>query len=367
MMHWVSELSGEVPVDVGNGPETIVSRHKYASGNVLAEGYLVRKLEEFGYDPVVQAFSGTGNNILAVRTGVVHPEEAVILCAHFDAMPGGHMAAPGADDNGSGCAAVLEAARLFRDIEFAYTVVFAFWDEEEQGLVGSRHYAAGMAANDAVIRGVVNMDMIAYDGNGDTKARIHVRPVASSSELADSLFAVRSHYDIGLDLVRTEPGAGYSDHASFWNEGYGAILVMEEFGADGNPFYHTPNDRISHFDVSYYEKLAKLSVATVATVAEPVGVVQGIGATELSFMLQAWPNPSSMATTIWLDMPVAGEVRLDILDAMGREVLRLHGGTLAQGRHAFDVPLMDVPAGTYLVIVRGAGLMPGTLRVVRVP
>jgi len=369
MMLWVDELSGELPIDVGNGPELIVSRHKFSPGNAVAEQYLTRKLEQFGYEPVIQTFSATGNNILATKVGTLYPDEIVILCAHYDAMPAGNLAAPAADDDGSGCAAVLEAARLLRNTDFAYTIVFALWDEEEQGLVGARFYAGGMAANDALIRGVINMDAIAYDGNADTKARIHTRPIANSIELADSVFAMREHYNIDLDLILTNPGATYSDHAAFWTEGYGAILVIEEFGADGNPFYHTPNDRSIHFDVPYYEKLAKLSIATMATIAEPTGVFQHVETVPVAqtFGLQAWPNPSATASTVWIDVPRSGAVTVHLFDAMGRAVYEIHNGPLPRGRHAFEVPMARMPSGTYVALAQGPGLAPQSLRLVRTP
>lgn len=369
MMLWVDELSGELPVNVGNGPELIVSRHKFSAGNAIAELYLTQKLEQFGYEPVIQTFSATGNNILATKVGTLYPDEVVLLCAHYDAMPAGNLAAPAADDDGSGCAAVLEAARLLRETEFAYTIVFALWDEEEQGLLGAKFYAGGMAANDALIRGVINMDAIAYDGNADTKARIHTRPIANSIELADTVLAMREHYNIDLDLILTNPGASYSDHAAFWTEGYGAILVIEEFGADGNPFYHTPNDRSMHFDVPYYEKLAKLSIATMATIAEPTGIFQQVETVPVAqaFGLQAWPNPSATASTVWLDVPMSGAVTVQLFDAMGRAVYEIHNGPLFRGRHAFQIPMASMPPGTYVALAQGLGLAAQSLRLVRTP
>ncbi len=369
MMLWVNELTGELPIDVGNGPELIFSRHKFSTGNALARAYLVQKLEQFGYEPEIQTFSSSGENILAIKEGSLYPDQVVILCAHYDSMPAGGAAAPGADDDGSGCGAVLEAARLLRDTDFAYTIVFALWDEEEQGLIGAKYYAGGMAANGKLIRAVVNMDAIAYDGNADTKARIHTRPIANSNEIADTLFAARQHYNIDLDLILTSPGAAYSDHAAFWTEGYGAILVIQEFGADSNPFYHTSNDRSMHFDVPYYEKLAKLSIATMATLAEPIGVFQTVQepVSMHSFGLQAWPNPTNGSTTIWLDVPQNGMVQVQLFDAMGRMVQLIHHGTLTRGRHSFEVPLSAFVAGSYVALAQGAGLQPLTLRLVRTP
>ena len=369
MLHYVNELSGEQPVDLGSGPVTITSRHTNNPGNALAQAYLQQKLVQFGYAPEIQTFSATGKNILVTKTGTEFPDELVIFCAHYDAMPAGILAAPAADDDGSGVAAVLELARLIRDIPFQYTIVFALWDEEEQGKVGSEFYAGVMAANDAVIKGVVNMDAIAYDGNGDTKARIHTRPIANSLALADTVFAMREDYGIDLDLLLTNPGATYSDHASFWTEGYGAILVIEEFGADGNPYYHTPNDRVQYFDVPYYEKLAKLSMATLAALAIPTEGPQSVDdlTSGAGLALYAYPNPTAVDAQAWLETPVAGLYRVVLSDALGRSTSVLHEGALSLGKHAFTVPLLEASSGAYVLNVEGPQGIRRSLRLVRTP
>ena len=158
MMRYANELSGEVPVSIAGVPQTILSRHRDNAGNAVSQAYLEQKLVQFGYAPVVQSFSATGKNILVTKTGELYPDQYVVLCAHYDARPGPTGNAPAADDDGSGAIAVLDAARVLRDIPFAYSIVFALWDEEEFGLVGSAFYAGAMAANDELIRGVINMD-----------------------------------------------------------------------------------------------------------------------------------------------------------------------------------------------------------------
>ncbi len=369
MIHYAEELSGEVPTMIGGTEQTIASRHKSNAGNALAQTYIEQKLTQFGYAPVVQSFSTTGKNIIATKIGTLHPEEVVVLCAHYDAMPGGILDAPAADDDGSGTCALLEAARILRDVQFEYTIVFGFWDEEEQGLVGSGFYAGAMAANDELVRGVINMDAIAYDGNGDTKARVHVRPIANSVEIGDSVFSVLDTYGIDIDLLLTNPGATYSDHASFWNEGYGAVLIIEEFTSDGNPHYHTPTDLVQYFDVPYYEKLAKLSVGTLATMAVPVNEPQAVGHTpaQRNAAIYAYPNPSSSDAGLWVETTTAQRYRVVVLDALGQEVALLHEGMLALGKHAFEVPLGALPAGGYVVLATCDDTAPLTVRLVRTP
>ena len=368
MMRYANELSGEVPVSIAGVPQTILSRHRDNAGNAVSQAYLEQKLVQFGYAPVVQSFSATGKNILVTKTGELYPDQEVVLCAHYDARPGPTGNAPAADDDGSGVCAVLDAARVLRDIPFAYSIVFALWDEEEFGLVGSAFYAGAMAANDELIRGVINMDAIAYDGNGDRKARIHTRSIANSIEVADSVFAVRDHYNIDLDLLLTNPGATYSDHASFWNEGFGAVLVIEEFTADGNPHYHTPTDRVQYFDVPYYEKLAKLSIATAATLAEPVITTSaGVAVTGRAKELVVYPNPSMGDALLGIDMPVSRKANIVILDALGQEVATVHQGHLAAGGHVLALPLMQLAPGGYWVRASWDGANPMMTRIVKVP
>ena len=369
MIHYVEELSGEVPIDLGTGPTTILSRHKNNVGNTLAQDYLMYKMGQFGYAPVLEAFSATGNNVLATKTGTVYPDEFVILCAHYDAMPSGLFNAPAADDDGSGCGALLEAARILRDIPFEYSVIFAFWDEEEQGLVGSAAKAQQMAANDVLVHGAVNMDAIAYDGNGDTQARVHSRPIANSPALANVALAVRDDYAIDIDLLLTTPGATYSDHASFWTAGYGAILMIEEFGADGNPHYHTPTDLVEYFDVPYYEKMARLSIGTFATIAVPVditNVVASFPETRANAMY-AYPNPTETDAVVWLEVATADRYQVTLVDALGQVVADLHSGPIASGKHAFKLPMSRLAAGTYSVVATATSGATLSTRLVRTP
>ena len=352
MLTYVEEMSGEVPVDVGNGPELIVSRHSDNAGNALAALYYQQKLSSWGYSPTIQGFSaGSGENILVEIPGLVHPGRKVILCGHYDAIPGGIAAAPAADDDGSGTAAVLEAARVLAGLQFENTIVLALWDEEEQGKLGSIHYAGVAAANDDTIVGVVNMDAIAYDGNGDGLMRIHTKAVANSIAIKDTALLVNTAYGLGANIAINNPGAQYSDHASFWAESFGAILVIEDFDNDPNPYYHTPNDRVQYLDVPYYEQLAKLSMGTLAHLALPFS--GGTAVSDISGVLQPgldiWPVPTQglLNLTLRLADPARGSVT--VLDALGRPVKSAFQGNLLAGRNTFSIDLNELPPGGYLV------------------
>ena len=265
LIQYVKELSGVVPTIINGTPQTIVSRHKLQPGNALAETYIKQKLQSYGLTTTIQSFSTTGKNVYAVQPGTEFPNQKYIVCAHFDAMPSGSVA-PGADDNASGTAAVIEAARIFSQHSFPYTIVYALWDEEEQGLIGSDYYATQAANAGDSILGVINMDMIAWDSNNDGVANIHNRAVGSSVELYNKMVEVNTQYGINLTLVSYNPGSTYSDHASFWSAGYGAILLIED-NNDFHSYYHTVNDLLQYFNQTFFVKNSKLALATLATFA----------------------------------------------------------------------------------------------------
>lgn len=364
----LERLSGLQPVDVGAGEQLILSRHKSNPGNALAADWLQQRLSAYGYTPTVQPFGGTGENVLAVKPGAVHPERKVVICGHYDAMPGGPVNAPAADDDGSGTCGVLEAARLMAPYTFENTLVFALWDEEEQGLVGSHYYAGAAAASDELITGVVNMDAIAYDGDGDGLMRLHTKPLANSIALKDTALMVNDTYGLDLPILVIDPGMSYSDHAAFWSEGYGAILLIEDFENDGNPHYHTSTDLLEHMDQAYWRGLVRLGIGTAAALAVPydnaTAVASPVPARDAD--LQVYPNPVSGTAQVRFTTADAGPARLSVLDALGRDVLPVFGGVLAPGRHAFTVDAHGLAAGAYVLRLE-QGRTVRTFQLVRTP
>ncbi|HEX9251517.1 MAG TPA: M28 family peptidase [Ignavibacteriaceae bacterium] len=264
LIYFVRELSGNVPTIINGTSQTILSRNKNQPGNALAETYIKQKLQYYGLTTSIQSFSTTGKNVYAVQPGTEFPNKKYIICAHYDDMPTG-TTAPGADDNASGTAAVIEAARIFSQYSFPFTIVYALWDEEEQGLIGSEYYATQAANAGDSILGVINLDMIAYDGNGDGNADVHNSAVANTSTLKDKMLEVNLVYGINLDLD-VVPSQPYSDHASFLNHGYGAILLIEDDN-DFHPQYHTVNDNLSYYNQPYYVKMSKLAFGTLSTLS----------------------------------------------------------------------------------------------------
>lgn len=346
-------LSGEAPIDIGNGPEVIFSRNESQPGNALAADWLQVRCQQMGHTAQVQLFDdGVGENILVEIPGAVHPERKVIICGHYDAMPGGPVAAPAADDDGSGTVAVLEALRVLDGHTFENSIVFAFWDEEELGKLGSIFYANGIDTGDVEIVGVVNMDAISYDGDGDGLMRVHTKNIANSVALKDTAMMVNETYaGLQLPMAINLPGATYSDHASFWTKGLSAILIIEDFDNDGNPHYHTTTDLVDYIDQPYFHGLARLSIGTTAVMARPIAeetAVQPVDAAPVLPRLFVHPNPTS-GTTVVRTGAFDGLASLALYDAMGRQVMDIASGYATEGKRVFEFDADRLAPGSYVL------------------
>ncbi|HLN52878.1 MAG TPA: M28 family peptidase [Lentimicrobium sp.] len=274
------QLSGDTTVTVDGQVITINSRHYLSTGNTKATQFIFEKFEEYGYTPEIQYFNGErGANVIATKLGTTYPNQIYIICGHYDNMPSGPTA-PGADDNASGTVATMEAARVLRSIDLLYTVKFIAWDEEEIGLVGSNYYAQQALANGEEILGVLNLDMIAWDSNDDLEFSIATNPL--STAFSNDFILTNGYYQPELSYNFIDVTA--SDHSSFWNAGYPALLAIEDWN-DFNAFYHTPSDDIPILNMTLFGALVRASIANIAS-----------NALNQRFYFEHSPIPSGVST-----------------------------------------------------------------------
>ncbi|MGB0917875.1 MAG: M28 family peptidase [Flavobacteriales bacterium] len=342
LIYYASAISGEFPVDVNGTSETILSRNRNFPGNAVAADYIEQKFQDFGLTTEVQDYSATGENVIAIQPGLIFPNKKVVICGHYDSMPSNGTASPAADDDGSGTAAVIEAARVLSQYNFAYTIVYAAWDEEEYGLVGSNYYATQAETNEDSLVAVINVDAVAWDGDGDKLARVHVRDIANSLTLGTVAANMISTYNIDLQIETNSPGATYSDHASFWNHGFSAILLIEDFDNDGNPHYHTTTDLVEHFDTTYFEQMSKWAFATTATMAVPLSGNVGVSDTKIG-SFNIYPNPVTNRLSITSDSDVR-TANFNLIDALGKEVKQEQNLSFPA-----MVDIENLPAGNYFL------------------
>ena len=262
LTHYLRILTGVDSVTIEGNRYLITTRHATYPGNNLAADFIYQTLSQTGLPTFNDNYSSTGRNVYSVQTGTDFPDQKFIICAHYDDMPQSPIA-PGADDNASGVAAVLEAARVISQIQTKYTIIYALWDEEEVGLIGSANYANHAYTSGEDILGVINLDMIGWDSNDDNAFDLHSRSVGNSFDLARLGSAIADYFPISANPLILTSGATSSDHASFWSKGYNAIMIAEESVYDFNPYYHTSNDNINHFKFTYFLNLSKLSIGTI--------------------------------------------------------------------------------------------------------
>lgn len=343
LMFRTEELTGERAVFVNGVPDTIFSRNRNKPGNELAFKFIRNKLISYGYQVDSASFGSVGGkNIWATKPGMLYPNKKVIICAHYDAMPNGPIS-PGADDNAASVATVLEAARILINYNFDYTIVFALWDDEEYGLLGSANYANAAYVDNDSIHGVINMDAIAHDSDNDAIARVHAKPIGNSEAIADTVLSVNIEYNIGLNMILVNPGATYSDHASFWNRFYGAVLMIQDWDNDSNPHYHLASDSIYYFNIPYYHKLAKLSIASAAAFAVPYEApVQGIKE-QAQEEVNLNPNPTNGI----LNMNWKQEYKtIQIVDLQGKV---LYAAAITKGTKLSTIDVSAFNKGVYFL------------------
>jgi Peptidase family M28/Dockerin type I domain len=218
----------------------------YASSEVNdATAWIIRQFEAMGYSVELDSYvynSIPQNNLIARKVGSVTPDDWYIVCAHYDSINrfGSNNPAPGADDNGSGIATVLEIARVLADATTDVSILFAAWGTEERGLIGSKEYIEHMTDSQQLdkIKAVINIDMIAYQEPGLEKWRVYVCREDISAWIKDSLISAASKYT-ELDMYETAGSTSNSDHRSFLSGGIPAVGIREQ---QYTPHYHTEDD-----------------------------------------------------------------------------------------------------------------------------
>jgi Peptidase family M28 len=249
--------------------------------------YITTQLRKFGWKPQIEKFP-TGVNIVTQRQGTDKAAGAILIAAHYDTVE----FSTGADDNSTGVAVVLEVARLFADYPTSRTLQLAFFDKEEAGLLGSQAFIK-QKARLPNLRGVIVMDMVGYacytagcqkyptglpitppSDKGDFLAVVgdmeHLPLLNAFSNTNQNLPAVLP-LPIPFKGVLT-PDTLRSDHAPFWYQGVGAVLVTDTANLR-SPNYHQPSDLPKNIDRSFFTGSAQIIVNAATTLLETTGVL----------------------------------------------------------------------------------------------
>ncbi|UCC78687.1 MAG: M20/M25/M40 family metallo-hydrolase, partial [Candidatus Zixiibacteriota bacterium] len=291
-------------------------------------------------------------NVIATRTGTVYPDQQVIICAHLDdvsEMP--YDLAPGADDNGSGSVSVLEAARIFSNLNFERTLKFCLWGGEEEGLLGSGAYAAEASARGDNIVAVLNFDMIAWDGDLDDSMDVVCGVDDPSRNLGTFFMTILSDYNLQLSPEYLPIFDQGSDHAAFWEFNYPAIFISENFEGDFNPYYHTTADNIQHVNRTFLTNNVKAAIGATATLAGLDSASTLVHDYDYlpreTLLAYHYPNPFNASMTIKYSLPQSSDIRIDIYDLLGRHIETLLNEYQQAGEHKVTWHADRLPSGAY--------------------
>lgn len=225
--------------------------------------FIEARYRSYGLNVRLHPFLLAGNtyyNVVAVLPGRVLPDEQYIMIAHFDTVNN-----PGADDNGTGTAALLEVARIAAEYRFERTIIFIASDREEDGMKGSAAYANEYRNDD--IRGVINIDMIGYRPSGNA-AHIYGRPASDPFK-----FALRDAILQYTDLVVAVGGElNRSDHAPFEAVGKQAAFLIERWW-EQNPHYHRQTDSTDTPDYIDYDYAVKMTRGAMGLLVDRAGLL----------------------------------------------------------------------------------------------
>jgi hypothetical protein len=299
-------------------------------------------------------------NVVATIPGTTDPEEIYIICGHYDSisnMP--ETYAPGADDNGTGTVAAVEAARVLRHYDFEATLRFVCFSREEQGLVGSHAYAKEARARGDSIVGALNFDMIGYVDAAPEDVEILYNGI--SGWLADEYEAAAALYVPGLDVDKSYSTYTPSDNSSFWDYNYPAFCGIEDSPLN-NPYYHRTTDRVSTLDFDFYTDVVRAAVASLATMARvdtgTSSVAGGFGPP----LFRVAPNPSQGGFSVEMNPAAVGGEAFHVYDIEGRLVTTLKASVRDGAARATwdggDEAGTPVAPGVYFI--RAAGRSEGT-------
>jgi len=286
-----ADLAARLQAHVRVLAHDVGERHYWKPANMRAAAdFIEQTLRKSGYNPVRHTVV-TGDqafpNIEVQIPGFSRAHEVMVVGAHYDTVRG----SPGADDNASGVAVLLELARLLRGADLDRTIhLVAFANEEEPfhgtEAMGSLQFARRARAANQNIVGMISLEMLGYYTTGPDTQRYpaflgHLYPHQGDFLAFVGNFASRQLvYDVirGFRQYATVPSEGLaapemledilrSDHAAFWQMGYSAMMLTDTANFR-NPHYHGPNDT---YDTLDYATMARVTVALARLLRAPAG------------------------------------------------------------------------------------------------
>jgi bacterial leucyl aminopeptidase len=267
----LAEVSEEELVATVTKLSSFPTRHHKSDHGVAAANWIRDRFVELaaGRDDVeVELFKHSFKQpsvIARVKGAGRLAAETIVVGGHEDSIRmfgGANSVAPGADDDASGTATVLEAFRILMATGFRShrTIEFHTYAGEEAGLLGSQDIARSYREKGRQVVGMLQFDMTMYPGPG---GEIHFVSDNVNAELTDFTIRLTEQY-VGAPWKKTQCGYGCSDHASWTRNGFPSAFPFEAAFNDDNPSIHSADDLLDKLTTAHGVPFAKLAVAFVA-------------------------------------------------------------------------------------------------------
>ena len=274
-------------ISTGNIHKSIVNlssfhnRHSKSQYIDSVASWLKNELINIGYSNEninFHTYSESGfnlKNVICTKIGS-RPDKTILLCAHYDTIlnrnPDDAISRqPGANDNASGVASLLEISRIIFGLDLKHNIQFVFFSGEEQGLWGSTHYSQYLKDNNIDLHVVVNMDMCSEPGFLSTLTTANVdiddgqTGVVSSNNEASQNFGLlmknlaETYTNLSIEFDPIDA----SDYMPFEARGYVCIGAYDGAAKSSNPHYHSDTDVINNLDMSLLTNITKMTLAFV--------------------------------------------------------------------------------------------------------
>jgi Iap family predicted aminopeptidase len=251
-------------------------RNSYSPEIDLARDYLANEFTSLGLSvetPSVTIASGvSAENVIATLVGSTFPDEWIVIGAHYDSrnvsLTNTSNPSPGAEDNASGCAGVVEVARVLAATQPKRTIKFICFTGEEQNLLGAEAFAAGLASAGTLsrVKLAIIMDMIGYSST--TALDVLLETSSALQAVLPAFQSAAADYSPGM-VVTTSLSPFGSDHMPFINRGVPSLLLIENEW-DSYPHYHKATDLPANVTNAELEgpAILRMLLAVAATRAE---------------------------------------------------------------------------------------------------
>lgn len=337
-----------------------------ASTNAL--NYIVQKYKDFGYADSQITYdnftysSTTVKNVIITKTGTVYPDQYVIICGHYDSFYGTTSTnrSEGANDNASGVAAIMEVARILKDVPTEYSIKFIHFTGEEQGLLGSKNYVTNVVntTNPKMkIKLVFNLDQIGgrsdrtnnsvvceedriNDTGTNPKYGVNTTNNTASIAATADLQTYVGYYSSLTGFIDNIYG---SDYMPFEKNGETVIGLYERPTNNGtvvsNPYYHNNTDTIANLSYPYIYQVTKATVGAVQHFAIADTGTLAVNDVNKAKNFAVYPNPVKDVLHLQLDSSIK-DFTFEVTDLNGRKILSI--------KNQKDVNVSSLKSGVYI-------------------